>query len=289
MLPLIGRSNSFFYIEESLKYFLVQSVASSQLLFRYLFKQILRFYWVNLWLVVILRIKLGAAPFHNWFIRVLKRIRYLVVFIFSTIQKLLPMYLLQFVFSNTIKFFIFFSAIVAALGSFNQLLVRKLLAYSSIILVAWILRGVFLRCFINWGRYWLIYTLRLVILLGLLKNNYIRFQFVSQTSLHYLVKFYILVALLRLRGVPPFRLFFIKIIYIRNLIILMRVGLRRVLLMFSLWIIYFYIRLGLNSFLRINRQKCLRLVWGIKSSFTVVAISGSYLVLINYLYVSVIM
>jgi len=151
-----------------------------------------------------------------------------------------------------------------------------------------ILRGIYLRHLINWVNYWLIYTFRLVVLLALLKNNHIRFQFMSQASLYHLIKLYILVALLNLGGVPPFRLFFIKIIFIRNLVIVSIIYLRLILLIFSLWIIYFYIRLGLNIFLRINRQKCLRLVLNFKTNLVVIVVGGSYLILINYLYISVI-
>ena len=288
VLPLIGRSNSFFNMEESLKYFLVQSVASSQLLFSYLLNQVLRAYWVVLWLATILRVKLGAAPFHNWFIRVLKRIRLVIIFVLSTIQKLLPMYLLQFIPSRVVKGFILFRAGVSALGRFNQLLIRKLLAYSSVILVAWIIRGIFLKSLINWVNYWGVYTIRLAVLLGLIKNNFIRFQLISQVSIHYLTKFCRLIALLGLGGVPPFRLFFIKIIFIRSLI---RGGLtiiRLVLLLFSLWIIYFYVRLGFSIFLRMNRQKCLNFSLRIKGNFIIMIRGGSYLILINYLHMSII-
>ena len=283
VLPLIGGSNSFFNREESLKYFLVQSVASSQLLFSYLLSQVLRTYWVLLWLATILRIKLGAAPFHNWFISVLKRIRLVIIFVLSTIQKLLPIYLLQFIPSSVIKSYVFIRARVAALGRFNQLLIRKLLAYSSIILVAWIIRGIFLECLINWVNYWGIYIIRLAVLLRLIKNNFIRFQLISQASTHYSSKFCGLIALLGLGGVPPFRLFFIKIIFIRSLIRLGMTSLSLVLLLFSLWIIYFYVRLGLSIFLRMNRQKCLNFRLRLKGSLTIILAGSSYLILINYL------
>merc|ERR1711915_939691 len=46
-------------------------------------------------LIIRIIIKLGAAPFHGWFISIIKRSSLWILFLLSTVQKLIPLLILS--------------------------------------------------------------------------------------------------------------------------------------------------------------------------------------------------
>jgi len=79
-------------IENRLKYFLVQSPRSAIFLFFsiYAISMSLGEYVI----IFALILKLGGAPFHGWFMSLLKRVRIRLYFILASIQKLMPIFII---------------------------------------------------------------------------------------------------------------------------------------------------------------------------------------------------
>ena len=93
-LPIILSDTSDMLLERGLKYFLVQSVRS--ILFLVGSLTILRgsFPDPTCLITIPILVKLGAAPFHGWFIRILSIVQIRTLTLLSTLQKLTPLLLL---------------------------------------------------------------------------------------------------------------------------------------------------------------------------------------------------
>jgi NADH-ubiquinone oxidoreductase chain 2 len=77
--------------------------------------------------------KLGSAPFHFWYINILERMAWPLFFLLSTVQKVLPLIVAR-LFMRRVEliFFIFLSLWVGAVGIRSQLLLKRIIAYSSL-------------------------------------------------------------------------------------------------------------------------------------------------------------
>ena len=138
-LPIIS-SGVNIELENSVKYFIIQSWASIIFLMRIFFCNYLfnRFYML---LVIRIFIKLGVSPFHTWFISILKTCSLYILIFLSTIQKLIPLIIL-----NNIYFYInifYFCVIITIIFLFFILArvinINKLLALSSLGNILWLI------------------------------------------------------------------------------------------------------------------------------------------------------
>jgi len=98
-------------------------------------------------LMVALLLKLGAAPCHFWFPSTISSIRWINCLILCTWQKLGPLALLIFPFTDNsqIKPILLLigaiNAIIGGLMGINQAHIRAILAYSSITHIGWVIGG----------------------------------------------------------------------------------------------------------------------------------------------------
>lgn len=133
--------------ERSIKYFLVQAFSSLLILLSILISIILEggvylgFAVSSFTLIVALLIKLGAAPFHYWFPAVASGIGWVQNFFLITWQKFGPLVLLNYVFGipALIIILIGLRTFIGSVGGLNQRSLRKLIAYSSINHLGWLL------------------------------------------------------------------------------------------------------------------------------------------------------
>lgn len=228
-IPLIRIKNNPFSSEASIKYFLIQALASSIFLFsviiiiskRFIITDIIIF---NKILFIIINsaliIKLGAAPFHFWFPEIIEGINWINRLILITWQKIAPIVILSYTIKNNqfILLIIIISTFIGRIGGLNQINIRKIIAYSSINHIGWILRT-FLINEILWISYFIIYSfISISIVLIINKFNiFLLKQIFSIIRKNYLIKFFLILNLLSLGGLPPFLGFFPKWIIIQNL------------------------------------------------------------------------
>lgn len=243
--------------EASLKYFLVQALASSILLFsiillslnnnNYLFRvnDIQIFNWI---LNSSLFLKLGVAPFHFWFPEVIEGLNWIIGTILITWQKLAPIILLSYCVSfNYLNSVILISIFIGSIGGLNQIRLRKIIAYSSINHIGWILRRLFISNY-YWLIYFLIYCLLSISIISLfLKYNifYINQAF-NLLNFSPILKFIIFCNFLSLGGLPPFSGFFPKWIIIQNLD---NYFLLTFIVCITLITLFYYIRIAYSAFL----------------------------------------
>lgn len=258
-IPLTIKLNNLFSSEASLKYFLTQALASSILLFSIIlfsffieWKIILNFNSkINIILASSLIIKTGIAPFHFWFPIVIEGLNWINNIILITWQKIAPVILLSLCLNNHFFYFaIIISVIFGSFGGLNQTSLRKLIAFSSINHLGWIIAGILNNQNI-WKIYFIFYcflSISIIFLFNSLKIFNLN-QIFSSFNFKFLIKSVIFIPLLSLGGLPPFLGFFPKWLIIDILINLNIFFLLIIIINFTLITLYFYLRISYSAFL----------------------------------------
>lgn len=246
-IPFISLKKNQYSSEASLKYFLIQALGSA---FIVLGSMIILYSQNPLYILCMaLLLKLGAAPVHFWFPQVIEGLSWFQCIVLITIQKLAPIYLLSYcvLSKNNILVFIrgVLSAIAGALGGINQILLRKLLAFSSINHMSWIIFAIYIRE-TSWLLYFIFYRI-ISISVVFLFNYQQRFHLNQLTNSSIgslgLIRF---MSLLSLGGLPPFTGFIPKWIIIQEIIFKKELFVLLVLLIRSLITLYYYLRITIT-------------------------------------------
>lgn len=224
-IPLIIRSKNLFSSESSLKYFLTQALASAIFLFSiillYLFinYKMDLLYFRNILISSTIILKIGAAPFHFWFPRVIEGLNWQSNLLLITWQKIAPLIILSYTITiNNLLIIIICSIIFGRIGGINQTSLRKLIAFSSINHLGWIIAGI-----INNENIWLTYFLFYRFLnfsVVSLFHNFKLFHINQTYGIFQNNKFFsvsIIILLLSLGGLPPFLGFLPKWLIIETL------------------------------------------------------------------------
>lgn len=251
-IPLISIKDNQYSSEAALKYFLIQALGSTILLISGMMI-IIKMQAFSASLSGALLLKSGSAPFHFWFPPTLEGMMWPQALVLITIQKIAPMSLLSYYIteqSRLISLAIIMCAIVGALGGLNQTLLRKLLAYSSINHIAWIMTALIISES-AWLLYFVIYT---IITISVVSMFYFiqTFHFnhlMNQMSSKPVLKRVMFIRLLSLGGLPPFTGFVPKWIIIQQLCSSGNFILLVILLASSLFTLFYYLRVTLNSFI----------------------------------------
>jgi len=213
-IPLISDNNrnNLISTEASLKYFLIQAIASTVLLFAVIIILLESAIIINLIIysksIILssLLLKRGTAPFHFWFPNVMEGISWINALILMTWQKIAPIILISYVLIYPLlRFRIILSVIIGSLGGLNQTSIRKLMAFSSINHLGWILAAIIYRESL-WLIYLLIYStllINLTLLFNIFKISHIN-QLFSLFFKNNNLKFILSINLLSLGGLPPF-------------------------------------------------------------------------------------
>nr|YP_009590136.1 NADH dehydrogenase subunit 2 [Palesisa nudioculata]QBM09706.1 NADH dehydrogenase subunit 2 [Palesisa nudioculata] len=254
-IPLMS-DNKLMSTESSLKYFLTQALASSMFLFAIILflmnsNEMYSNSFMKMMIFSSLLLKSGAAPFHFWFPNVIEGLSWINSLILMTWQKIAPLMLISYIiYKPLIITSIIFSSNVGALGGLNQTSLRKLMAYSSINHLGWMLAAMYQNNLL-WMTYFSFYsflTFSMIFLLNMYKISHINQLF----SLFYYsksMKFFIFFNLLSLGGLPPFLGFFPKWIVIQSLVLTNQFFLLTIMVLMTLITLYFYIRLSYSAFM----------------------------------------
>nr|UYR22040.1 NADH dehydrogenase subunit 2 [Carcinus maenas] len=247
-IPLITLKMTSYLSEAAIKYFLIQAMASTILIMSSTLFMMNPDYSYSLILLSLI-LKLGAAPFHFWFPQVMEGLLWPQTVVLLTIQKLAPMFLISYLCFNSylttiIMVSSMMSAIVGAVGGLNVMKLRKVMAFSSINHMAWMLIAISLND-ILWSTYFVLYSMISISVVTLF--NFTRSYVISDltnnlesTSLSGLV---IPMSLFSLGGLPPFTGFVPKWLMIQLLVANKLMIPLTVLLASSLITLYFYLRI----------------------------------------------
>ena len=160
---------------------------------------------------LIAMIKLGAAPFHIWFIGIVEKVSLRHFFWIAVPQKIIPLRLVQVISLPRASFnkILLLRVLLASLHMFTQIKFIKILAASSIYITPWILFCFFVSDIIRWIFFSLYSAIQALIMTVFFKIKAKADPLVTRSS--NTTYFLILLLVLRIAGFPPRPLFFIKL------------------------------------------------------------------------------
>nr|YP_010600229.1 NADH dehydrogenase subunit 2 [Cyclopelta obscura]WAL05731.1 NADH dehydrogenase subunit 2 [Cyclopelta obscura] len=242
-VPLIMKKNSK-SSEAMMIYFLTQSVSSMSLLFSLLMSKM----WYDqedmmmFVMTVSLMIKLGAAPFHMWLPKMMTMMSWMNSMMLMTWQKLAPMMMLSNIYINNIMLncIVTMSVVVGAVGGLNQSSLRKIMSYSSINHLGWML--IMNNSQNNWMIYWMMYSIiMLMTCLMFDKYNMFFMNQINMMNLSMMEKMNLVINMMSLGGLPPFIGFLPKMMVMKTMMNSMMMT-TLIMLMMSLITLYYYMR-----------------------------------------------
>nr|WIL79823.1 NADH dehydrogenase subunit 2 [Clerus klapperichi] len=267
IIPLFSNYKNMYSTEAAMKYFLTQTLASMFILMTIILLSTNSFIFYNLnqTLIMIMNsalfTKMGAAPFHFWFPEVIEGLSWFNSLILLTWQKIAPMILIMYniKFNSFIMMVIICSMIVSSIMGFNQISLRKILAFSSINHIGWMISAL-INSKIIWLIYFIIYSIisiNIIYIFNKFKMFYLN-QLIMISNYNPITKIFFMLNFLSLGGIPPFLGFFPKWMVIYNLNLNNQYFLSFIMVMFTLLTFYFYLRIMFSTLL-INHNSPLKL------------------------------
>ena len=241
-IAILNKSALFKVSNKTLNYFLVQAVGRGLILiviFMFLIRAtsvfLARFYFLALLL------KLGGVPFHNWYLRLVQKLSWGLIWVLSIWQKLIPLIIIRKPGFEVLILAGGLSVRLSRVASISQKNIKKILGLSSIFSLGWILVSFDFNALV-WVQFMLGYGASLLVLLGglSLTSHGASQDFNKFAGRANLVIFFC--GFLIVRGIPPFIGFFLKMLILFGLI-QKRVWFRLVFLIFSLLFIFVYINI----------------------------------------------
>nr|ADZ52819.1 NADH dehydrogenase subunit 2 [Erinaceus amurensis] len=272
MIPIMMIKKNPRSTESAIKYFLVQATASIMLMMSISINLMLTGQWtvtctnniLSSIITISMLMKLGAAPFHMWLPEVAQGLPLNSSMILLTWQKIAPMSILYLLYSSLNTYIMFISALLSIMlggwGGLNQTQLRKMMAFSSIAHMGWMLA---VLCYnpnimiINL----IIYLMMTVTLFSIFKNN--STTNIASLSLMWnkspLMALLLALILLSLGGLPPLTGFLPKWMVAQELIKNDNAIMALVMLMLALINLFFYLRLiystSMTMFPSMNNMK----------------------------------
>nr|AMB36458.1 NADH dehydrogenase subunit 2 [Eugnathogobius variegatus] len=265
IIPLMTQQYHPRAIEATTKYFLTQATAAATLLFASITNAWLTGQWdiqmmahpiPTTMVILALSLKIGLAPLHTWLPEVLQGLDLTTGLILSTWQKLAPFALLLQLSPTNQELLIILgltSTLVGGWGGLNQTQLRKILAYSSIAHLGWMI--IILQFSPS------LTLLTLIIYLIMTSSAFLTFKQNNSTSINALAtswqKAPLLTAtapllLLSLGGLPPMTGFMPKWLILQELTKQQLPATATIAALSALLSLYFYLRLSYAMALTIS-------------------------------------
>nr|YP_008379048.1 NADH dehydrogenase subunit 2 [Lepilemur ruficaudatus]AGM47542.1 NADH dehydrogenase subunit 2 [Lepilemur ruficaudatus] len=263
IIPILMKNYKPRSTEAATKYFLMQATASMLLMFTIVLNATYSGQWnitnthnqfTPITITIALSMKLGVTPFHFWVPEVTQGISLLAGMLLLTWQKLAPISIMLQVHPwmnlNILLLVALLSILVGGWGGLNQTQLRKILAYSSIAHMGWMV-GILMFCPSLTMLNLLIYLALTIIMFTILNLN------TSTTVLTLsnlwnktpMIALTTMIALLSLGGLPPLTGFLPKWMIIQELSKNNNIIMVMIMTIMALLNLYFYMRLIYSTFL----------------------------------------
>lgn len=251
--PLLRRIKNQIESEATIKYFITQAIASAILIMAIIAniqkETILPIINSTIINIAILT-KIGAAPFHFWFPEVIEGLRWINGLIILTWQKIAPIIILIYSYKiiALISIAIVSSILIRGVIGINQTRLRKIIAYSSINHIGWIIRSIIIIQSI-WIIYLTIYstiTTAVTIIIKTINTFHIN-QLINAINNKKPLKILFIMNFLSIGGLPPFIGFFPKWITINFLVNRNFIVISLIIIVITLMTLYFYIRITFSA------------------------------------------
>nr|AEK27540.1 NADH dehydrogenase subunit 2 [Anolis chrysolepis]AEK27541.1 NADH dehydrogenase subunit 2 [Anolis chrysolepis] len=266
IIPIISSPHTPRATEAATKYFLTQAAASATILF----SSMINAWQTGTWditslssslslilLTVALAMKLGLAPAHFWLPEVLQGSTLPTALIITTWQKLAPMTLVYLTINNlstpVLIFMGMLSAAIGGWGGLNQTQTRKVMAYSSIAHLGWMITisSIMTNIMIMNLLIYMLMTTAMFCLLITSKSKTIQDTTMTWT-LSPLLTMTTAILLLSLGGLPPLTGFLPKWLILEELITQNLLPPAMIMMMSTLLSLFFYLRLTYTTALTIS-------------------------------------
>nr|YP_008379126.1 NADH dehydrogenase subunit 2 [Prolemur simus]AGM47646.1 NADH dehydrogenase subunit 2 [Prolemur simus]ARR28227.1 NADH dehydrogenase subunit 2 [Prolemur simus] len=273
IIPILMKKINPRSTEAATKYFLTQATASMLLMFSIVVNAMNSGQWgitnmhnqlISLTVTAALTMKLGMTPFHFWVPEVTQGISLMSGMLLLTWQKLAPISILLQIYPtmnpNILLLIATLSILVGGWGGLNQTQLRKILAYSSIAHMGWMM-AILMYCPSLTILNLLIYLMLTIALFSMLNINIntTTLTLSNMWNMTPAIIFTILISLLSLGGLPPLTGFLPKWAIIQELTKNSNIMLATTMAIMALLNLYFYMRLiystSLTMFPTLNNTK----------------------------------
>nr|YP_010031617.1 NADH dehydrogenase subunit 2 [Necremnus tutae]QOV03012.1 NADH dehydrogenase subunit 2 [Necremnus tutae] len=243
-----------------MNYFIIQSFNSYLFLLSSLFlnnnnNSILNFFIMMMNFSMMM--KISIFPFHIWYIKIMKNMNWMNIFLLSSFQKIIPLYCLNYIYNllNILlkinSLMILLSSLMCAIIGINQIFLKLMMSYSSMIQMSWIM----IIMFINEKSAILYYLIYMMINFSLMMMFY-KFNMNKVSDFH-IMKFYnkflylmMMLMMMSLAGTPPLLGFLMKWVSVEMINIHIPMFMLMMMIFNSLISMFFYYRIIMNSMLK---------------------------------------
>nr|UXQ89270.1 NADH dehydrogenase subunit 2 [Tricholaema leucomelas] len=261
IIPMISKPHHPRAIEATIKYFLVQAIASAIILFSSTINALSTGQWditqltnntSSILLTSAIAMKLGLVPFHFWFPEVLQGSTLTTALLLSTLMKLPPLTILTLT-SNSLNPPLLTAMAIAsaALGGWmglNQTQTRKIMAFSSISHFGWMTLIITSMPKLTLLTFYLYLLLTSSIFLTLNVSNSTKLStMMSSWTKNPPLNATLMLTLLSLAGLPPLTGFLPKWLIIQELTKQEMTSVALIMALLSLLNLFFYLRLTYYS------------------------------------------
>nr|AZB51179.1 NADH dehydrogenase subunit 2 [Triatoma rubrofasciata] len=249
-IPLLYKSKNMSSSESCMIYFITQSLGSFLMLISVLLNSfsmtspIMGEEFNNMILMLSMMIKLGVPPFHFWFPEILEKMSWMNCSILMTWQKIAPLCVMSYVVNSPIlPLIIALAVIIGAIGGLNQTSLRKMLGYSSISHIGWMIACIKYNNEF-WIEYLIIYSM-IILMATALFNSYSSFYINQMINLSpsFMEKSLIIILFMSLGGLPPFIGFLPKWLVIQSMIDDYSMTIMFIMVTTTLITLFYYLRL----------------------------------------------
>lgn len=265
IIPLLTKEHNPRSTEAATKYFLTQATASILLIIAAITNLLHTGHWsiiklinptASIMITIALTIKLGLSPFHFWVPEVTQGIPLISGLILLTWQKLAPLSILYIITPliniNILLIISLISIAIGGWGGLNQTQLRKIIAYSSIAHIGWMLAILIYNPAITLLNLYLYIPMTITIFILLILSSA-----TTTTSLSHswnklpLITILILTTMLSLGGLPPLTGFLPKWAIIQEITKNNNIIIPTTITLLALLNLYFYTRITYTTSLTI--------------------------------------
>nr|AER13558.1 NADH dehydrogenase subunit 2 [Anolis euskalerriari] len=266
IIPIISMNHNPRSTEAAMKYFLTQAAASAMILF----SSTTNAWYTGTWditqtsttpshvlLTLALAMKLGLAPLHFWLPEVLQGATMFTALIIATWQKLAPMSLMYMTINNLSPTLLLtlglLSSLIGGWGGLNQTQTRKIMAFSSIAHLGWMMTVASIMTNILILNLMIYFTMTMTMFYSLIlsKAKTIKDTATSWT-LSPTLMIVMMLTLLSLGGLPPLTGFMPKWLILEELTMQNLAPLASLMALTSLLSLFFYLRLTYTTTLTLS-------------------------------------
>nr|YP_010944864.1 NADH dehydrogenase subunit 2 [Japanagallia turriformis]WMC21076.1 NADH dehydrogenase subunit 2 [Japanagallia turriformis] len=270
IMPMIP-NNNFLSSEASVKYFMIQSISSSMMMLGVLLLLINSKIEYQMILTSSMMLKMGIAPFHNWILEMIESVELMIMFLLLTLMKIAPLNMISYLmFKNNL--FIMTSLLVGSVFGLNQMSLRKMMCYSSIFNMSFMLASISTNSI--WWFYMGTYSLMLISILFILSK--MKINYINQLSLNeekMSSKMNIWLAMLSMGGMPPMMGFMLKLMVIQMMMSSKEFLISIIMIMSSVLVMFYYLRLSFVSILFASSSMKWKAFSTVKSSSWIIMIN----------------